>query len=118
MKFCQKHWDRLRDVIKAKGMAHLIAKNGQTAAKNIVKELEGKLGADDYDPLMACHWLIMERALECGGLYLLNDDYCPLCEAIKHTPVDDDTDIADEWIDGCTDAVKEHCIKIGALPKT
>ena len=38
-----------------------------------------------YDPLMAAHNMISGRAIECGGIYLLTGDYCPLCELATAT---------------------------------
>ena len=50
---------------------------------------------------MAAHNMIVGRALELGGLYLMTGDYCPVCEAMKHGQPET------HWIDGPSDAVLE-----------
>lgn len=108
MKFCTNHWEALRKAIEDRGLSHLVAKDGETAASNMKAELEGQKSPQNYDPLMDAHWMITNRALKMGGLYLMTVDadgnhYCPLCEVGKHggNP--------QEWIDGCTDSILAHC---------
>lgn len=113
MKFCQPHWGSLRAAIDARGLAPLVAKSGQAAHANLVAELDGSADASNYDPLMSAHWMISGRALELGGLYLLNGEYCPLCEVEEHTK----PGAAQEWIEGCTDSVLAHCRKLGLVPE-
>jgi len=108
---CQPHWDELRAEIKRLGMDGLGAKSGQEAAANIVKELEGRLGPDDHDPLMSVNNMIFCHALECGGLYLMTGDFCPLCEAEKNGVA------KGEWITGACAAEEQYCRERGILPK-
>lgn len=111
MKFCQSHWDQLGAAIEARGLSHLVAKSGADAAKRMVEELRGQATDDTYDPLMAAHWMLSGRALECGGSYLLGGEYCPLCEAEKGGG----PGTAAQWVEGCTDAVRKHCIEKGLI---
>src|SRR5206468_3503602 len=96
MQICQDHWKLMRDAIEARGMSGLIAKDGQTAIKNEVAQLEAAKAGDPephkaspFDPLMSMHWHFTNEALRCGGLYLLTPspdggEFCPLCEFVKH----------------------------------
>ena len=83
MKFCQTHWNQLKDAIESKGMYHLVAASGELAVDRLKEELDGTATKLTYDPLMNSHNMINLRALECCGLYLLTGDYCPLCEFEK-----------------------------------
>jgi len=86
VRFCQQHWGALRAAIDARGMSHLVAKDGHQAVENMVLELEGREQEALFDPLMAAHNMIARKALEHGGLYMLTGDYCPVCEFCKHCP--------------------------------
>lgn len=118
MKFCQSHWDELRQAIDDRGLSHLVAKDGVAAAKRLVFELEGTDKPDDYDPLMAANWMISGRVLEEVGLVMMMGDYCPLCM------VEDEgqrrgqrAGLASEWIKSCTDSVREYCVYLGLIEK-
>lgn len=64
MKFCQPHWDQLRQKVDARGLTSLIADTGEQAAKNIVRELEeGERTIDTFDPLMGAHNAIWGNAM-------------------------------------------------------
>ena len=111
MKFCDDHWSRLRAAIEARGLSHLVAKSGEAAHARMTAELNGTADSSTYDPLMNAHWMITNRALQMGGLYLMTGDYCPLCEVVKHTEPAADV----EWIDGCTDSVLAYCREHGLI---
>jgi hypothetical protein len=113
MKFCQPHWDKLRAALKERGVDHLGAKTGEQAIADMSADFDGR--EREYDPLMDCHWMITNRALESGGLYLMGakedgSQYCPVCEAEAHgVPVD-------SWINGAADAGLAHCRELGLVP--
>jgi hypothetical protein len=119
MKMCQKHWDMLRDAIKDRGLAHMVASNGREAAARLAKpDADGS----DFDPLMAAFMMISGRAIEDGGLYLLKGDYCPVCEVMeyhpkncKETPVCTGETLEKLWIDGPADAVRTYAEEHGLL---
>lgn len=68
MRFCQTHWDRLRDALEERGLAELIAKDGERAAANLVNEAEtGEATLANYDPLMRAHWAIVGNATRMLG---------------------------------------------------
>lgn len=93
MKFCQDHWDRLRARIEDRGLSHLIAPDGITAAAQIADQLEravdrleggailparGDLDETvtpvNFDPLMSAHWAItanVMKQLGPDGMYLM-----------------------------------------------
>lgn len=118
MKFCQPHWNALRDAIERRGLSHLIAKSGEDAAKRAVAELKGTATDHTLDPLMAAHWMIVGKVTERVGLALYGGDFCPVCEGIKtnegvvdpkldrvYTPEEEES----YWIDGPADAVLQEC---------
>lgn len=113
MKMCQPHWDKIRDRIKDLGLDHLGAQNAEQAHADMVAQAKGEETA--LDPLMTAHNMILSRALEEGGLYImgLKEDgshYCPICEAVAHGQ--------DEkfWIEGPTNAVLKMAQDDGLVP--
>jgi len=131
MKPCDKHWTMMRAAVEERGITHLI-KTAQQNHAAIVDQLErtdagrqpdaGAPRADEFDPLMSAYWMVMSRALEHGGLYLMHTPeggghYCPICEAIKHTP--DSTPEATErhWIDGPADAALAQAAQLGLVQR-
>lgn len=95
MKFCQPHWDALREAIESRGLSSLIAESGEQAVANLRAEMEGKQTLENYDPLQSAHWAIVNNVLGVVGgpnaLYLVASDepqkdekgvewpVCPLC---------------------------------------
>lgn len=113
MRFCQLHWDNLRDAIRARGLWPLVAQNGADAIEREVQVIEGTATDATYDPLMACHWMISGRALEALGLYLMTGNYCPVCEVMRAHPKPcpqgcTDSDVERAWINGPANAALEH----------
>lgn len=116
MQFCQPHWDKLRAAIAERGLSHRIAQDGRAAAGRMKAEFEGTATDRTYDPLMDAHNMIVARALELGGLYLMTGDYCPICEAVTHSPKEvfpSVEDVERYWIDGPADSVKTYCVEHG-----
>jgi hypothetical protein len=122
MKFCQPHWNRLKAEITSLGVADFIAQDGKEAMAQMVGDLKGETKTrQNYDPLMGAYWMITNRALESGGLYLMTQDEngnerCPLCEVVKHAPPPPDWTgpaIDEMWIKG---ASKAAVAQIAALP--
>lgn len=109
MKFCDEHWDKLKKLTEDNGLMHLVHKDGKSAVDSLRKHVDGTGTLDDYDPLMDAHNMLTSNALKCGGLYLLEGELCPMCEADKNAG--DGT--ADEWMVGCTDAVLKYCQEKG-----
>lgn len=132
MRFCQRHWDRLRAAIDERGLTPFIAKDGGQAMSNMLTELQG--GEHVFDPLMGAHWAIANNAMAGtpAGLSLLqpNEDgtpRCPLCyingERHRHAQEDpanferaDDTEFYSEWIERAADDQREKAIKLGKIP--
>lgn len=53
LKWCQPHWDSLRNAIQQKGMFEFVSKGGAAAASAMVEELKGEnVDACGFDPLM------------------------------------------------------------------
>lgn len=81
MKFCQPHWDALRDAIEARGLSDLIAPDGETAAMQMVDALKREeTTAANFDPLMNAHFAIASNVMGimssagANPLYLMADD--------------------------------------------
>lgn len=65
MKFCDNHWGLLRRQISAKGIDHLVAQNGQSAARMMKDQLETEeVTIKNFDPLMSAYWAICSNVLE------------------------------------------------------
>ena len=81
--------------------------------------------SDEFDPLMACNFMIWNAAVEGGGLYLLAEKedgthYCPVCEAVyHHTTLSGGTpEVAEKsWIEGPTNQALEIAREKGLMPK-
>ena len=117
MKFCQSHWDRLKDAIEARGMGGLIAKSAEAVTHRIQQEVAGTATAKTFDPLMAAHWGICTNALRAGGLYLLTMDEtgkerCPLCELHENVGAQH----VDTWITEASEESLRYCQRNGLVP--
>lgn len=65
MRFCQTHWDKLRDAIKKRGVIEFVAIDGVEAAKQMQSEIQGERKTkQNFDPLMAAHWMIVNNAMD------------------------------------------------------
>lgn len=64
MKFCERHWTMMRAAVEARGMTPLVAENGASAAQNLMDELKHGSNIDNFDPLMAMHWLTASKLLD------------------------------------------------------
>lgn len=77
MNFCQDHWTRLREKIEERGLGHLIARDGETAAAQMADQL--KRNEEDptpvnFEPLLGAWGAIgsnVAQAIGPGALYVL-----------------------------------------------
>lgn len=91
MRFCQDHWDRLRQAIEDRGLGDLIASSGATVAQQVAQELEqGEASPTTYEPLMAAHMAILSNSIQILGQanpasvqYLMQDG-----ETVPADPID------------------------------
>lgn len=111
MKACQPHYDLIRDGVKSRGLWHLVAQSGEAASEILNNQAQGIKGPAAYDPLLNATMEIYARAVECGGIYLMQGNYCPLCEADKHMGAGE----SQKWIDGCLDAHLKYCQENGLV---
>lgn len=90
MKFCDRHWDTLREGIKGVRLDHLVMNDRETAALQLKNTVDtGGYTRANFDPLMAAHWMIVNNIARlvhgAGGnlLVLMTPDPpcggCPLC---------------------------------------
>ena len=85
MKICQEHWNQLREAIEQRGMGHLVAKNGETAAQNAVASLQGADTKETFDPLMNANFAIWSNSIQCFGIEIMAENApCPLCALDNH----------------------------------
>jgi phage head maturation protease len=69
MRFCQNHWNMLRENVDKQGLTNWVAPDGETALMQIADEIaKGKITQTNYDPLMSCHNMIIARTVEMVGL--------------------------------------------------
>lgn len=112
MKMCQAHWDALRAAIEERGLMKFVARSGQAVTEKIKGQLVGQADKETFEPLMAANMAIWSNALERGGLYLLQGDYCPICESEKHG-----SHPAEWWINHAADDQLEKARNLGLLPQ-
>lgn len=118
MRYCQAHWDVLRQAVKDRGMWDLVPTSGQEATERMAEQLRG--GEPKFDPLMSLHWHYVNSAIENSGLFILGhnpDDpeghHCPLCAFEKYAKNFD----APADVGRIADEIREYCIKKGFIPK-
>jgi hypothetical protein len=118
MKMCPEHWAALKKAIQDRALWPLVNQSGEAAKEEITRELDGANDdAKGFDPLLRANWMIFNRALESGGLYLMTakpdgSEHCPLCEAEKALGAGE----AQRWIDGCTDSLRLYAREIKLIP--
>jgi len=131
MKFCQEHWDRLRQAIKARGLGDFVSASGMEAMAKEVQGLEGMPQTlSRFDPLMGAHWNIVNNAMSMLSRIGINPfvmmtaedgtpKACPICFLNK---IAEDRDKNcfdpeckwvkgtrfDSWIDRAADGVIEY----------
>lgn len=86
MKFCQTHWEKLRQAIKDRGLWPLVATSGENAASKLTAAFEQGPSRTNFDPLMDAHNAIVANVLGLVGLALFNanedgSERCPICFA-------------------------------------
>lgn len=64
MRFCQSHWDRLRQEISDRGLSHLVSGDGAKAVAKMQIELtEGAVTRESFDPLLSALWAITTNVM-------------------------------------------------------
>lgn len=114
--FCDTHWSSLREAVEARGMGHLISRDGAEAAARLSDEVTTGIVGDreGFDPLLRAWTMIIDRAFDAG----LRPDACPLCTLDEHERTCTNAACrarADEWIAGCTDSLAAYCRDLGLL---
>lgn len=115
----------MRDAVDERGMTGLVAKSGEAAVEDQVRQLEeaqhtGEVSEqttkETFDPLMSMHWHWTNGALRNGGLYLMGvyydennveHHYCPICEYVKHMKDFD----AKKEIESVADQMRVYCVE-------
>jgi len=88
MRFCQPHWDELRQAIHKVGLDAWVPDSGEKAMAAMASQIEqGTTTIDNFDPLMGAHNAIainMGEACRNNGdatlaLFMIAEPICPLC---------------------------------------
>lgn len=121
MKFCEAHWQRLRDAIKDRGLDGLVSKDGKEAAAKTVAELEGGPSKSTFDPLLGAHNAILSNTLRVVGLVILGADekgehYCPICYLTQNCAcgLGEKCEFFD-WIERAADDARAHAVSLGLV---
>ena len=64
MKFCDDHWSKLREAIRARGLDALVTDIGEQAASNLVNREKSGATVNIFDPLMGAHNAILNMAMD------------------------------------------------------
>jgi|ERR1051325_724126 hypothetical protein len=123
MKMCEKHWKMLLEAIKARGLWHLVAKSAEAAQEIADAQARGDDSA--FEPLIGASMLIHQEAFNSGGGYLMNGEYCPVCEAMIHlqsVPTAGGNYLSAEqiemsWIEGPSEAMLTLAREKSLMPK-
>lgn len=121
MKFCESHWDELREKIRERGLYGLVATSGEQAAAQMVSQVQDGASKANFDPLMGAHNAIVSNALYVAGLPLMmqNDDgsdRCPLCYLVDNCPCGrGDACPFRTWTTRAADDMREAAIGLGLM---
>lgn len=121
MKFCQQHWDKLRDAINARGLGQFVASSGDEATRRMAAELDSKgVKRTTFEPLMGAFWAISSNAISAAGLEIMapnedGTDRCPLCFLLASCSCGLDPCPFATWIDRAADDQRAHAVQLGLL---
>lgn len=89
MKFCEKHWERLKGAIDDRGLKPFCATSSEDMGKRMKADLEAaEVGreppATTFEPLMGAHNAILSNTLRAAGLEVMftkadGSEWCPVC---------------------------------------
>lgn len=109
MKMCDAHWAQLRADVSKYGLDHLIAPDGAAAMEMTARQLEGKAGELDFDPLMNANNMLFSMSMDVVGLRMMatredGSEYCPACELRDYN-----------WVEGAAFQSRLYAEKNGLL---
>jgi hypothetical protein len=116
LSLCENHWQRLKQAIDDRGLSHLVAKNGQEAARRTAAStVENVPSVANFDPLMSSYLMIIHHSIEASGLEVLqvpeDESRCAICflkEEHKKTCQNPNCgQDFDKWIDYAADGAKQ-----------
>lgn len=132
MKFCEKHWEAVKEAAHIRGMSHLVKCTEESALRHLEGLLTGERCTEECDPVLAVHNMIILNALKAlnvtpmiiGPLVVIDTSQapcdCPLCTMVIRCGCKGpgqcgfESDIIQE----CMDSMKQHIIARGALKPT
>ena len=127
MKFCGRHWEALREAIRARGLFGLVATSGEQVVAMMTKELgDGESTKATFDPLMGAHNAIVSNVMGVVGIAVMmqnedGSDRCPLCfiqsEHDAHCKLTR-CEPYDTWINRAADDMRAKAVDLGLLAAT
>lgn len=108
-KWCQPHWDQLREAVRVRGLDKFGAQNAEEAHRDMVDQAQGE--ETQFDPLMGSFWRLSNAVLETAGLRAVGQ--CPMC--ILRDESDPELKLVDDWIDGVTDSAHQYAVEQGLI---
>jgi hypothetical protein len=126
VKFCQPHWEKLRQAIKDRGLWSFVATSGENAAAKLVASTNQGTRASNFDPLMSAHNAIVANVMDNTpvgmALFSPNEDgseRCPIC----FVQADHDANCTltgcvpfETWIDRAADDARDDAKGLGLMP--
>lgn len=114
MNWCKPHWDRLREVLKSKGLDSFGAQTGQEAAAELSHQLEEGV-EKNFDPLLGS-WARINKNMADGLMRMgrqaeVLQMKCPLCTLVE----DKRPDLVEDWLDGVTEGARLYAVREGLL---
>lgn len=107
MRFCQDHWDQLRQAVVKHGMGYMISATAEEAAH---RTLHGPT-----DPLILACVMVTTQVVAIEG----DSELCPVCVALDHWEESGFPSITDalyHWIEAPVIAVADRMETDGELP--
>lgn len=96
MKFCERHWEQMRELINGEEkLANMVSDGAEEITQKMLQEHDqGRATLETYDPLMAMHWGILNIVVERVGLDIFQMDgpedneghWCPVCYVTEYCP--------------------------------
>lgn len=125
VKFCQSHWDKLRQGITDRGLWQFVATSGEGVFAKLVAESEKGLETSNFDPLMYASMALVSSVMSGTpvGLELMVDNAdgsprCPICYVQKEHDkncTDTGCEPYETWIGLAADAALAKAKSLGMV---
>lgn len=106
MNWCKIHWDRLREIIKEKGLERFCSATPEGAAESL-------MDTEKFDPLMGS-WIRINSAMASSSNFNGRIGSCPLCILVD----DGQPELVEDWLQGVTDNAFDYAVEQGLISKS